>query len=65
MGGLNFLLRGNYDTKYLENLPAFYKNILEFFNELKTLYGYDQAQVLILFNNKEILVGWTTVYLSE
>ena len=30
-GGLNFLLRCNYDTKYLEHLPIFYKNILEFF----------------------------------
>ena len=64
-GGLNFLLRCNYDTKYLEHLPIFYKNILEFFNELKTLYRYDQAEDLILFNNKEILVGGTSVYLSD
>ena len=62
---MNFFLRCNYDRKYLEHLPIFYKNILEFFNELKTLYGYDQAQDLILFNNKEILVGGTPVYLSD
>ena len=24
MGGLNFLLRCNYDTKYLNDLPIFY-----------------------------------------
>ena len=46
-------------------MPTFYKNIREFFNEFKTLYGYDQAQDLILFNNKQILVGGTTVYLGE
>ena len=27
-GGLSFLLRCNYDTKYIEGLPSFYKDIL-------------------------------------
>ena len=54
MGGLHFLLRCNY-TKYTF-LPTFYKEILEFFKELKILYGYDHANNLIIFNNKEILV---------
>ena len=35
---------------------------MSIFNELKALYGSDQTQGLILFNNKEILVGGTTVY---
>ena len=36
-GGLNFLLRCNYGTKYID--AFFYKDILKFFNELKTLYN--------------------------
>ena len=55
---LNFLQRCNYCTKYIDGLPSFYgllKDILKFFNELKTLYNYDRGQDMILFNNKEIL----------
>lgn len=29
-GGLNFLLRCNYDVKYIDGLPSFYKDILIF-----------------------------------
>ena len=65
MGGLNFLLRCNYDTNYFNDLPLFHKKILEFFNELKTLYSYDQKQELILFNNKDILVDRKPIFLSE
>ena len=57
VGGLNFLLRCNYDTKHFKDLPVFYENILDNFNDLKNLYDYDQKQNLILFNNKEILIG--------
>ena len=64
-GGLNFLLRCNFDTKYLKNLPIFYRNILGYFRDLKSLYGSNQAQDVILFNNKDILVGETPVYISE
>ena len=55
-GGLNFLLKCNYDTKYFPQLPVFYKNILRSLHELKILYGYDQASTLVLYNNKEIQV---------
>ena len=65
MGGLNFLLRCNYDTNFFNDLPLFYKKILEFFNDLKTLYSYDQKQELILFNNKDILVDGKPFFLSE
>lgn len=65
MGGLNFLLRCNYDTKFFNDLPLFYKKILDFFNELKTLYLYDQKQELILFNNKDILVDGKPIFFSE
>ena len=64
-GGLNFLLRCNYDTNYFNDLPLFYKKILDFFNELKTLYSYEQKQELILFNNKEVLVDGKPIFLSE
>ena len=65
MGGLNFLLRSNYDTNFFNNLLLFYKKILEFFNELKTLYLYDQKRELMLFNNKDILVHGKPIFLRE
>ena len=43
----------------------FYRNILVYFNELKTLYNFDQAQDIILFNNKEILVDSKTIFIRE
>ena len=64
-GGLNFLLRCNYDVKYIDGLPLFYKDILTFFSELKNLYSYDGTQDLVLFNNKEILVGRRPVFIKE
>ena len=65
LGGLNFLLKCNYDPKHLAQLPIFYRNILQFFKELKALYGYDQGSDLVLFNNREILVDDKTVYLNN
>ena len=56
-GGLNFLLTCNYNVKFLENLPKFYKDILSFFSELKVLYGRNLTDETILFNNQEILIG--------
>ena len=60
-GGLNFLLRCNYDNY----LPLFYRNMLTFFDELKNLYSYDGMQDMVLFNNKEILVGGKPVFIKE
>ena len=58
-GGLNFLLRCNYDKKCFNQIdfPPFYQQILWYFPELKTLYESDIGQQMILYNNKEILVG--------
>ena len=40
LGGLNFLLRCNYDVTYLNSkLPTFYKDMLSFFDDLKKLYN--------------------------
>jgi len=64
MGGLNFLLRCNYDAMFFNGLPIFYKRILDNFNELKTLYNYYQKQDIV-FNNKEILVGGKPIFISE
>ena len=56
--GLNFLLRCNYDKKFLSriHLPQFYKEILQYFLELKTSYNYSSYQEFVLFNNKDILL---------
>ena len=64
-GGLNFLLRCNYDVKYIDGLPLFYRNMLTFFDELKNLYSYDGMQDIVLFNNKEIIVGGKPVFIKE
>ena len=66
-GGLNFLLRCNYDKKFFNqiDLPPFYQQILWYFLELKTLYENDIGQEMILFNNKEILVGNRPFFLKD
>ena len=66
-GGLNFLLRSNYDKKFLNvsDIPAFYKDILSSFLDLKSLYNSKDEQELILFNNKEILIDGRTVFYHD
>ena len=65
LGGLNFLLRCNYNPKHLNTLPSFYQSILMYFNELRNLYVFDQAQDLILFNNKEKLIEGKPLFLRD
>ena len=65
LGGLNFLLKCNYDPTHLNFLPSFYQSILSYFHELKSLYNFDQTQGLILLNNKEILVEGKTLFFRE
>ena len=48
-GGLGFLFRCNCDTKYIEGLPSFHKDIFKFFNELITLHYYDGEQDMSSF----------------
>ena len=66
-GGLNFLLRCNYDLKFIEQtgMPQFYKAMLQFFHELKSSYETDLGQELVLFNNKEILIDHKTFFYKE
>ena len=63
-GGLDFLLRSNYDRKFLKDsdIPSFYKDILFSFLDLKSLYNSKDEREMILFNNKEILIDGRTVF---
>ena len=65
MGGRNFLLRFNYDTRHFNDLLVFYKRILDNFKELKNLDDYYQKQDIILFSNKKILIDWKQMFRSE
>lgn len=66
LGGLNFLLRCNYDVKYVDpKLPSFYKDILSFCAELKSKYKYEQGHETILFNNRAILIEGKPFFLRE
>ena len=66
-GGLNFLLRSNYDKKFLKDsdIPSFYKDILSYFLDLKSLYNSKDEQEMILFNNKEILIDGRTFFYHD
>ena len=64
-GGLNFLLRCNYDVKYLRHIPTFYRDMLIAFVVIKTLYNYDQENDTILFNNRDILVDGKPLFIRE
>ena len=65
-GGLNFLLRCNYDENFLARikLPQFYKEILQHFLELKTSYNdlLFSHQEFVLFNNKDILLDGCSIF---
>ena len=66
-GGLNFLLRCNYDKHFLEqiDLPQFYKLILLYFLEIKESFPNQSGQELILFNNKDILINGRTIFYRD
>lgn len=66
-GGLNFLLRCNYDLKIIERtgMPQCYKAFLQFIHELKSSYETDLGQDLVLFNNKEILTDHKLSFYKE
>ena len=57
-GGLNFLIRCNYDQKFVDKseIPVFYRKILANVLEIRNLYQHDNGHDLILFNNKDILI---------
>ena len=65
--GLNFLLRCNYDHKFLEKseIPVFYRKILANFLEIRNLYQHDNGQDLILFKNRDILIDGNSFFLQK
>ena len=42
-------------------ISLFYKQILTYLLELKTLHVNEIGQEMILFNNKDIVIEWKTV----
>ena len=62
-GGLTFLLNCNYDTKCIDSsLPLFYKEMLEYFQELVNMYDLDQRWKFVLWNNREIKIEGKTLF---
>ena len=56
-GGLSFILKCNYDTKFFErNLPLFYRELLQYFQQLSSAYGGEEKKKFILWNNKDITI---------
>ena len=49
----------------LNSSKTFYKDILLYFSELKTLYNHDNMCEIILFNNKDILIGGKPFFNKE
>ena len=62
-GGIEFLIKCNYDDKSLDKqIPAFYRNMLLYFKELKCLYDKENIEKYVLFNNKLILIDKKPVF---
>ena len=62
-GGIEFLLKCNYDGKSLDKqIPAFYRNMLLYFKELKYLYDKENRAKYVLFNNTLILIDKKSVF---
>ena len=62
-GGLNFLLKCNYDvTLFKANFPLFYCELLGYFQELSSAYGGDPRRKFILWNNKDISIDQKTLF---
>ena len=60
-GGLAFLLRCNYDTKYMNYIPTFYRNMLDFANEI-IIEGCNQN---IIWNNRNILLDGKSIFYRD
>ena len=62
-GGLLFLLNCNYSVKNLDTkIPLFYRELLEFFQDLRGLYDDPLQREFILWNNKEIMIENKSVF---
>ena len=55
LGGLPFILKCNYNTKKLsEKLPTFYRELLDYFADLRNNFEDMHQKTFILWNNKDI-----------
>ena len=62
-GGLNFLLKCNYDVNLFEaNFPLFYRKLLGYFQELSSEYGGQPRKKFILWNSKDITIDQKTLF---
>ena len=62
-GGLTFLLNCNCDTKGMDsNFPLFYKEMLDYFQELVNMYDGVQQRKFVLWNNREIKIEGKTLF---
>ena len=63
-GGLQFLLKCNYDTKKLDNnISPFYSELLDYFSELRDQYRDNCFKGdLIIWNNKDITIEGKSLY---
>ena len=61
--GLPFFLKCNYQSKSLDkNLPRFYREMLDYFKELRNDYPDVYNSEFILWNNKEITIESKTLF---
>ena len=62
-GGLNFLLKCNYNTKKLDkSVPLFYLEMLDYFQELCQVNQNSYESDLILWNNQDITIEGKSLY---
>ena len=61
IGGINFLIRCNFDSKYLNWIPCFYRKLLEFTKEIV----YSEISESIIWNNKAIRIENKSIFWKE
>ena len=65
-GGLPFLLKCNYSNSILDNnLPLFYCELLDYFQELAKFSEYDKNNDPILWNNRRIRIERNGVFWKQ
>ena len=61
MGGIEFLVRCNYDTNCLNWIPRFYKQILNYYKEITKRYEGES----IIWNNRYILIEGKSIFWKD
>ena len=65
-GSLPFLLKCNYNTATLDNnLPSFYRELLNYFQKLTKFSECDKNNYLILWNNGRITIERNSVFWKQ